>query len=155
MKKIVIIGLGNILLSDEGIGVHIINSLKELNSFPSAEYLDLGTSSYELINFINKDDQKIVIIDCLKSNGGKPGDVIKLSFFDLISDPNYKFSLHQMKLIDSLKLISIENDLPEILIIGIIPYDVESYSTQLSKMLTKEFSNIIIKVRKIISDFIE
>lgn len=154
MEETIIVGLGNILLTDEGIGVHLINRLKKLNPFPKAQYLDLGTSSYELVNFINSHVQKVILIDCLKTDTVKPGQVVKLSVKDILHETNYKLSLHQMKLIDTLKLISIEYNLPEILIIGIVPFDINSFSTNVSPILEERFSLILKTVEKYIYDFV-
>ena len=155
MEETIIVGLGNILLTDEGIGVHIINKLKKINPFHKAQYLDLGTSSYELVNFINPQVQKVVLIDCLKTDTVKPGQVVRLSVKDILPETDYKLSLHQMKLIDTLKLISIDHDLPEILIIGIIPFDINSFSTNISANLEKRFSLILKTVEEYIYDFIK
>ena len=154
MEETIIVGLGNILLSDEGIGVHIINSLKKANTFPRAQYLDLGTSSYELINFMTPRVHKVVLIDCIIADGVKPGQVVKLSVKDILTETDYKLSLHQIKLIDTLKLISIEYNLPEILIIGIVPFDMNSFSTNLSANLQERFSLILNAVVQKIDDFI-
>ncbi len=152
MEETIIVGLGNILLSDEGIGIHVINSLKEVNPFPKAQYLDLGTSSYELINFMNPRVHKVVIIDCFIAEGAEPGQVAKLSLKDILPDTDYQLSLHQIKLIDTLKLISIEYNLPEILIIGIVPFDMNSFSTKLSEDLQERFSLILDTVVLYIND---
>jgi len=155
LKETIIVGLGNILLTDEGIGVHIINSIKKLNPFPKAQYLDLGTSSYELVNFINSHVKKVVLIDCLRTNDAKPGQVVKLSVKDILYDTSYKLSLHQIKLIDTLKLISIDYELPEILIIGIVPFDLKSYSITISEKMEERFSGILKTVEQYIFDFIK
>lgn len=155
MAETIIVGLGNILLTDEGIGVHIINSIKKLDPFPKAQYLDLGTSSYELVNFIDSRVQKLVLIDCIKTDTSKPGQVIRLSIKDILSDTVYKLSLHQMKLIDTIKLISIDYDLPELLIIGIVPFNTHSYSTNISANLEKQYSLILKIVEQNIYEFIK
>jgi len=151
----IIVGFGNVLLTDEGIGVHIINSIKKQDLFPKTQYLDLGTSSFELVNFIDSHVQKLVLIDCLKLDTVEPGQVVRLSTKDILSDTVYKISLHQMKLIDTLKLISIDYNLPEMLIIGIIPYDTHSYSTNISANLEKQYSLILKTVEKNIFEFIK
>jgi len=151
LEKTLIIGLGNILLTDEGIGVHIIKKLEELGSFNGAIYLDLGTSSWELINFIDNKIQKIFVIDCLNVPNGKPGDIHKLELKDLTSESEFILSLHQIKLLDSLKLILLETDLPKTIVIGIVPYDAKSISTELSVTLKNKFPDIINSVLNMIS----
>jgi hydrogenase maturation protease len=155
VSKNLIVGLGNILLSDEGIGVHIVKELEYSKAFPGSQYLDLGTSSYELVNFINSKTKKIILLDCLYSERMVPGAVVELTVEDIISGNNSKLSLHQMKLIDTLKLISIDFDTPEILIVGIVPFDNKSYSTNISDELEKIKDSIVDRVKSIISEFLE
>jgi len=154
LNKIIIIGLGNILLTDEGIGIHILNKLKKQNPFPNTQYLDLGTSSYELINFINEEVDKVLIIDCLRTANKKPGEIAILSVDDILADSGYKMSLHQMKLTDTLGLIAIDKDLPDISIIGIVPFDMDTYSTELSPTMRKQFKTIVKNI-EYIHDFIQ
>ncbi len=155
MRTILIIGLGNILLTDEGIGIHVMNSLKESDEFTDVSFLDLGTSSWELINFIDDQTKLIFIIDCLEARVGKPGDVYALELKDLISGDDYKLSLHQLKLLDSLKMILLEKELPKTIVIGIIPLDTKSISTELSETLKNNFPSIVNKVKDIMVASIE
>jgi hydrogenase maturation protease len=155
LEETLIVGLGNILLGDEGVGVHILNRLKKVNTFPNTQYLDLGTSSYELINFMNPGVHKIVLIDCILARDANPGQVITLSAGDIVSEVDYKLSLHQIKLIDTLKLISIEYNFPDTLIIGIVPFDMHSFSTNLSAKLQERFIPILNTVVQYIDDFIK
>jgi hydrogenase maturation protease len=154
LKETLIIGLGNILLTDEGVGIHVLKALKKRNYFPHTKYLDLGTSSMEIANFINSRVNKMIIIDCMNSTNFKPGQVAKLAMDDVLPGTEIKWSLHQMKLFDTLKLISIHHDLPEILVIGIVPFEMNNYSTRLSANLEKQFDHIVGTVIKSIAEFI-
>lgn len=155
MEQIIIIGLGNPLLCDEGAGIHVLDHLKQIKAFPEAALMDLGTSSYDLVNYIDPGIQKVIIIDSIQSTQVVPGEVVRLTVKDILSDNEWKLSLHQMKLIDSLKLISIEYDIPEILIIGISPFDTKTYSTSLSENLKTQFSSIIEMVVQYIHEFVD
>jgi len=154
LKQIKVIGLGNILLSDEGIGVHVVNHLGSLKQHKNVEFLDLGTSSYEIENHLDTNVKTLVVIDCLNASHMAPGSVVKLSIEDLKSSPGIRYSLHQIELIDSLKLISIENELPGISIIGIVPFDTRSLSTEMSAHLKKKFPSILREINDLISETI-
>ena len=155
MCEILIVGLGNILMSDDGIGISVLNELEILDPFEKALYLDLGTSSYELVNHLDSSVKKLVLIDCLLMANKPPGKVFKLGIEDIKPDDEYKLSLHQQKLFHTLNLISIDNDLPDTCIIGIIPYDYKTISIKLSDQLRKEFDSIVKTVAKYIRDFID
>jgi hydrogenase maturation protease len=80
-----IVGFGNILLTDDGIGIHIINKLKEEESLNGNQFLDLGTSSMDISYYLNDDISKMVIIDCIKSDDDEPGTLFKMGIDDLVS----------------------------------------------------------------------
>ena len=65
-NDVVVIGLGNLLLSDEGIGVHLIRRLSERqDKFPLVEFIDAGTGGMNVLHLI-ANRKKAVIIDCVK-----------------------------------------------------------------------------------------
>jgi hydrogenase maturation protease len=153
-KHDLIIGVGNTLLSDDGIGIHIIRKMEEENTLDQAEYLDMGTSSMELGYYIDDNIRKMVIIDSIKTDE-KPGTIFMLRPEDLVSKKRQDFSLHQLKLIDTLKLISLDRDFPDTIIVGIAPYDVKTFSDQLSPELGADFKNIYNNVVKVIKKYLE
>ena len=156
--KKLIIGIGNILLSDEGIGIHIVRELqrqqtKDKEFFHNTEFIDIGTSSFDIISYINNGVTKVVLIDCMKADGYLPGTIFKLTPDDLRKRQKEKYSLHQMELVDTLRMISIIEKLPEILILGIVPEDINKFSTKLSDSIAKKFPVILSKIKKEIVDF--
>jgi len=151
--KYLIIGAGNLLLSDEGMGIHIVNKLKEHGSFSDAEFVDIGTSTLDVGSFLSDSLQKIVIVDCLKTAEYRERTVFKLTLDDLRARQLNKFSLHQMELVDSLKLLSIGNNLPPVIIIGVVPHNISTFSIELSPEIEIIFPAIIDKITKVITDF--
>jgi hydrogenase maturation protease len=151
--KYLIIGAGNLLLSDEGIGIHIVNRLKEQGSFKDTDFVDIGTSTLDIGSFLSDDLQKIVIVDCIKTAEYKEGTVFKLTPDDLRVRQLNKFSLHQMELVDSLKLLSIANNMPSVIIIGVVPHNISTFSIELSLEIEAVFPAIVEKITKVIGDF--
>ncbi|MES0340788.1 MAG: hydrogenase maturation protease [Candidatus Humimicrobiaceae bacterium] len=154
-KQNLIVGFGNILLTDDGIGIHIVNKLKEEESLKGNQFLDLGTSSMDIGYYLNNDIARMVIIDCIKSDDDEPGTLFKMGLDDLVSKKKENFSLHQLKLIDTIKLVSIENTFPETMILGIVPKDTKTFSDKLSKELTGRLTFIYDKILELIKDFLE
>ncbi len=148
-----IIGAGNLLLSDEGIGIHIVRAIEKLDIFMNASFVDIGTSSLDISMHLNSSVKKAVIIDCIKAEGYLPGTVFKLSIEDLRKRQLNSFSLHQFELVDSLKLLDISGDLPETIIFGVVPHNIEKYSLELSPEMQKLFDDILIKIKNEISIF--
>ena len=148
-----IIGLGNILLTDEGIGVHVLRELRKRNMIPETEFVDLGTSSLDLEYFIKENTEKMVVIDCIRASGSKPGTIYKISIDDLKKGRSTDYSLHQLEFIDSINLISLLSKVPKTIIFGIAPSDMESLSLDLSEPLNRKFETICSKIEEEILNF--
>ncbi len=135
-KDIVVIGLGNLLLSDEGIGIHLIRKLSEhQDKFPSVEFIDAGTGGMNVLHLI-ANRKKAVIIDCVKM-GKKPGTIKRFEPTDVQTTKKMThFSLHEA---DILRIIELSRQLGEcpnkIVIFGIEPESLE-LGQKLSKTLS-------------------
>ena len=154
-KQNLIVGVGNILLTDDGVGVHILSKLEKEESLKGNQFLNLGTSSMDIAYYLNNDIARMVILDCIKSDGDEPGTLFKMGLDDLVSKKKENFSLHQLKLIDSLKLVSIENDFPETMVLGIVPKDIKTFSDSLSRELLDRLPFVYDKVFNLIKDFLK
>lgn len=133
-----IIGCGNLLFKDEGIGVHVIEYLNQKNLPEGIELLDGGTAGIDLIGFI-QNAEKVVIIDAVKA-GGKPGEISCFTPQDFETEASLKTSLHDITLKDVFRLIQKLGPLPKIKIIGIEPKDIDcgtELSPELKEMLPK------------------
>jgi len=125
-KDTIVIGLGNILFSDEGIGVHLIRRLSEnQDKFPSVEFIDAGTGGMNVLHLITN-RKKTVIIDCVKM-GKKPGTIKRFEPADVQTTKKMThFSLHEA---DILRIIELSKQLCEcpdqIVIFGIEPESLE------------------------------
>jgi len=153
-KQNLIIGFGNILLTDDGIGIHILNKLKGEENLKENQFLDLGTSSMDIGYYLNDDIARMVIIDCIRSDYDEPGTLFKMGLDDLVSKKKENFSLHQLKLIDSIKLASIDSDFPDTLILGIVPKDIKTFSDRLSNELIDKLPIVYDKILYLIKEFL-
>lgn len=144
--KILVLGIGNILFGDEGIGVHLCNLLKLNYHFSadsiessatsnntessanhhhpisqiSVDFIDGGTLATMLIPLITSYD-KVLILDCVSANGGKIGDVYSFSFDNVPNIITWAGSAHEVEMLQTLRLTAINGDLPPVHIIGIVP----------------------------------
>lgn len=99
--KIKIIGLGNILLKDEGIGVHAVNAVKERYTFsPEVEIIDGGTLGLDLLHFFEGTD-KVLIVDAVDFKKA-PGYIGTIEDDDIPSTLFAKLSVHHIGLSDVL-----------------------------------------------------
>ena len=134
-KNILILGLGNILLGDEGVGVRVIEQLFS-HPFPDEiEVIDGGTAGYELINFF-EGKEKVIIVDAVKTDD-TPGSVYKMDLSIVQEDETVQLSLHQIGLKNVFKMASMMDLNPEVTLIGIVPKDYQDYNIGLSEEVEK------------------
>jgi hydrogenase maturation protease len=132
MKRI--IGCGNLLLKDEGVGIHLIEYLKKDKLPDGVELIDGATSGFDLLPFF-EGAEKIVIIDAIRAEG-LPGEIYKFTPDDLITDSPLKASLHDIALDDVFKIAGKLGPLPRITIFGVQPKDI-TWGMELSQEIEK------------------
>lgn len=138
--RIVVIGVGNLLLKDEGIGIHTVKALQEINLPPYIELIDGGTSP-DLIAYTRVGD-KMIIIDATKT-GGEPGAVYRFTPEDLAGGKGTLTSAHEMGVAENLNLMKLTGNEPrEIIIIGIEPKEID-WGTELSPEIQGKLPEII------------
>lgn len=116
--KIVIMGVGNILLKDEGIGVHVIRELEKQKLPPNVELIDGATKGLDLLYDI-EGAERLIIVDCTLT-GEEPGSIFKFKPEDVESvGPEHKISLHDVNLTDVLALARHLGTEPETVIFGV------------------------------------
>ncbi len=143
-RKVLILGVGNILLSDDGFGVHLINSLADTPFPPNVQVLEAGTVSHQLIPLFRELDH-LIIIDVVEA-GDTPGSLFRFSPEDLQFTKEQMVSLHQISLIDVLTMAELTGGKPKTVIIGVQPKDVSTWSLE----LTEPVKAVIPKVKELI-----
>jgi hydrogenase maturation protease len=106
--RAVVLGVGNILLSDEGIGVHAVNALAARYTVPpEVEVIDGGTSGMDCLDQIAGADL-LLIADCVRG-GREPGSLVKLCDAELRALFGTKISPHQVGLSDVLATLALHD----------------------------------------------
>ncbi|MBW2039742.1 MAG: HyaD/HybD family hydrogenase maturation endopeptidase [Deltaproteobacteria bacterium] len=121
-KRAVIIGVGNLILKDEGVGVHAVRELEGKELPPGVEVIDGGTATMDLLSVI-QEAERIIVIDALKA-GGEPGTIYRVIPDDLISESERPLSLHQVGLLEVLGTARQLGGHGEVVIIGVEPKEV-------------------------------
>jgi hydrogenase maturation protease len=133
-----VVGIGNVLLRDEGIGCHVAHALERV-PLPEVEIIDGGTCPDALQLLENAD--KVVIVDAVKG-GGRPGQIYRFRPEDVTLDQKRVLSLHDMSLVDSLKLTRLWHNVGEAVIIGVEPREL-SWGLELSPELQEKMPQIL------------
>jgi len=153
--KVLILGIGNILFGDEGIGVHLANYIDEKYNFESkditVDIVDGGTLAQRLIPIIT-DYDKVLLLDCVNVMDGNIGDVYSFDFNDVPDYITWEGSAHEVEMLQTLQMIDMMDDLPPVRIVGVIPYVIGEDSTF---TMTKEVLDASVTMEKSIIDFIQ
>jgi len=127
--KILILGVGNLLLKDEGVGIHAIRALENEKLPPDVSLMDGGTGGLHLISWLQEYDRIIMIDATLDENPPGTLQVIEPRY---ASDFPPLMSAHEIGLRDMIEAMSLSCYLPEIRLIVISVADISEVGTDLS-----------------------
>jgi hydrogenase maturation protease len=148
-RSIVILGVGNVLLSDEGIGVHVANELMKMELPLEVTVIEGGTDGFRLLNIITETDY-LIVVDAVKG-GETPGTIYRFGIEDVRNCPSgFKTSVHQIGILEVLHLSGLFGKTPETIVIG-----VEPESLQMGMELSPSVSAKIPVIIKLISKELE
>lgn len=148
---IAIIGVGNILLKDEGIGVRVVQHLENTYVFPPGiALIDGGTAGPHLLDIFNHYDD-CIIIDAVRG-GGKPGTIYKFYSDQIASDPVTNLSIHQTGIAEVLSLARLLGKEPRVTFIGIEPHDISAWGMELSPAIEQKIPDVIALVLRELSE---
>ncbi len=137
MAKLVV-GIGNALLRDEGVGCHVVHALEKA-SIPDTEVIDGGTSMD--IPLLSLGADKVIIVDAVKG-GGRPGEIYRFDIEDVALENRPFLSLHDMGLVDSLRLVKMLHPVSEVVVVGVEPKEID-WGLELSAELQEKMPQIV------------
>jgi hydrogenase maturation protease len=154
-KKTLILGIGNNILTDDGIGFRLVSDLKGMISNSDLDYETACCGGLEIIEYI-KDYKRVVFIDAIRTPEGKPGDVhyfIPSDFRETL----HLSSLHDISFLTALELGHTLNlDLPDDLhIIAIDIIEDMEFSEEFTPQLQEKYPQILEKVLETINRIID
>ena len=143
--EIMILGVGCILYSDEGFGVRVIETIQERYEFPeNVLVVDGGVLGINLLGVISKPD-RLIVVDAIR-NKGKPGDLYRLEGEAIPERIRAKNSLHQVDFLEALMLCQALDKVPETVIVGVEPEDIETQSLELTRTTRAKVDAVIAMV---------
>lgn len=146
-KPTLILGVGNLLMGDEGVGVHSVARL-ERESFPAhVRVLDGGTGGFHLLSLFQEYDP-IVLIDATMD--GKPPGTVSTLQPRFASDFPRTLSAHDIGLRDLLESAALLGELPRLFLITISIEGFQSMSTELSPPVENALSEVVETVHQLL-----
>lgn len=149
-KNIKIIGIGNTLFTDEGVGVHLLEYIRE--ALPKADNIEIiegATDGIRLLGSV-EDADYLIFLDAINS-GKEPGTIINLKDKDIPSCFSQKMSVHQMGIQDLIYASTVRDTLPEEMYL----FGVQPESLEIGFELTECISNRIPELVELVVNQVE
>ena len=152
MEQITILGVGNILMKDEGFGVRVVEELLRQYSFPEhVQVLDGGTLGMELLRFLIGTD-KLILVDAV-SGGLPPGSFSQFNHDEVKAYFKEKVSMHELGIQDVLGVMEVlEKPAKEIRILGIQPLTIE-VGLELTPIVAEAVDLVVEKLLAILKEW--
>ncbi len=140
--RVVILGVGNILLTDEGVGVHAVNQLVARYRLPpEVDVIDGGTSGMDCLDQVSGADH-LLIADAMRSKQ-EPGTITRLSGDQIPAFFKTKISPHQVGVCDMLATLNFHGLMPKnIVLIGVEPKSFDT-AMELSPEIAARLSAVV------------
>ena len=136
-----VLGVGNTLMADEGIGVRVLEALKNESLPTCVELIDAGTALVELLPLLSK-REKVIVIDAVRC-GQKPGTVYRFTPADVAELKQPQVSIHQIGILEALQMAELGGWKPrEVVIFGIEPAKV-AWGMELSAEVAASVQKVV------------
>ena len=141
-KQIMILGVGNLLFTDEGVGVRVAEALQDRYEFPeNVKVVDGGTLGMNLLGVISEVDH-LIVVDAVR-NGGEPGTLHRLAGEEIPKRILAKNSLHQVDLLEALTCCQALDKVPETVILGVEPEDITTLGIDMTPTVLARIDDLV------------
>lgn len=143
----IVIGVGNVLFKDEGVGIYASKYLQENYDFDGdIEIIEGGTLGFKLMTFFQEYDN-VIILDTV-SIEDKAGEIFRLPSDVLLGLGTYRKTAHEVEIVEMLEICSVLDKHAEVTILGIIPKDIETVQIGLTAEIEDKFEELILQAIK-------
>ena len=142
-----VLGIGNLIMTDDGVGVKVIHRLQERYSFPgTVALLDGGTLGLDLLPRL-EGVKRLVVVDAVVT-GGPPGTLVRFTGDEITIAFRTKLSPHQMGLQDLLLVAELQGFAPEEMVLwGVQPAEI-GMGTELTPVVAGQVEPLVAQVLK-------
>ena len=142
-KKTLILGIGNLLLGDEGVGVHAARALQKEGCPGDVEILEIGTAILDALPALEKAD-RVIVLDAMKYDGN-PGSVYRIPL-GKCEKSQCIASMHGFDIFRVLALTG-RDEPPEVMVFGVEPFNL-GWSMELSPQVSGSLTFLLESVRQ-------
>lgn len=148
MKNIKVLGIGNLLVGDDGFGPRVLEELQTREIPENVELIDAGVGGMAILSWIEEAD-KIIIIDSVQTGNEPVGTVYRFTDKEMPPSNMFMLSLHDLNLVDTLNIGRLVQKMPEeIIIYGIEVVRLTEFTKEMSpevEAAVKEVADLIIE----------
>ena len=143
-KKNIVIGVGNMLFKDEGIGIYAAEYISQNYKFDDKdlEIIDGGTLGFKLMTYFQEYDN-VIILDTV-SIEDEVGSIYRLPSDVLLGLGTYRKTAHEVEIVEMLEIVSVLDSYANVTIIGIIPKDIISVGIGITDTMEDKFEEFIL-----------
>ena len=149
-NKILILGVGNLLMNDEGIGIQVVQNL-EKEGVSGADIMDGGTGGFHLLGFIQS-YQTIVFVDAALDD--YPAGTVRVLHPKFAKDFPKQLSAHEIGLKDLIDATFLLGQKPEFYLVAISVKDFQDMGMNLSPEVEAAIPETILKIKVLIEELI-
>jgi hydrogenase maturation protease len=148
-KTPLILGVGNLLMGDEGVGVHAVRSLEQTPLPNNVTLLDGGTGGFHLLSLF-QEYEPIILIDATMDT--QPAGTVSLIKPKFVSDFPRTLSAHDIGLRDLLESAQLIGPLPTLFLITISIAEMQTMTMELSQPVRQSLGEIALTVKTILAE---
>ena len=152
MGRNVVMGLGNLLNTDEGVGIEALRQLEaRLGEQPDLEFVDGGVLGLNLLPLV-EECSRLLVLDAIDA-GAAPGSLVEMSREEIPYYAGVKLSPHQLSFQEVLGLALVRDALPEKLhLLGVQPSDLEM-GIGLSPLVAARLADVLERAEEILREW--
>ncbi len=145
--KLLVMGIGNILLMDDGLGVHAALELMKEKMPENVSVMEAGTFTHDVF-YLFEEYSHVLILDILHAKK-EPGTIYRLTEEELTKNQDQRMSIHDIDLIDSINMAELMyKKRPKLFILGMEPFDYTTWSMELSPIIKEKLPIFIEKAKE-------
>jgi len=138
-----VVGAGNVLFHDEGVGIFAQRFLDENYNFSGdVTIVDGGVLGFQLMTYY-QDYDRVLILDTITMHNDEAGSIYAIPAQELLGLGSYKQNAHEVEIVEMLEICSLLDKMADVTIVGIVPQDIIDVKTDLTPRIRANFDNFI------------
>ncbi len=147
--RILILGIGNYLMGDEGVGVHTIHALSKIDLPKNVDIMDGGTGSFDLMPILSQ-YPLVIFVDATMD--GRAAGTIDVIYPKFAADFPSVLSAHDVGLKDMIEALEFQNQLPEIILVTVSISEMIPMTINLTQKVQSNIKNVEHKILTILKE---